>query len=168
MKKLLIGIAILLSFIGCGKEEFSIEKDLGGRILYLIPEKAQKELKIQQVEVLGNKIIINREFQWVYKEFEKNLQTNIIFTINSLKDLGISIENNPEAYNKISEVEINYYLEFTTMNNEFKKIFGYTLKKEDTKNISLDTTTLSQLANLAYDIKGDVDSKYYFNSYKLK
>lgn len=166
MKKLLIGIAILLSFIGCGKEEFSIEKDLAGRMSYLIPEKAQKELQIQQVEISGNKLIINREFQWVYKEYEENLKSNIVLGLDDFGDLSISMKNNPDAYNTIQEVEINYYLEFTTENNKMKKIFGYTVKKEDAKNISIDTTTLSQLANLAYDVKGDMDTKYYFNSYK--
>lgn len=165
MKKILVILILLLGVMGCGKEEFSIEKDLTNRILYLIPEEAQKELQIQPVEVLEDRIIINREYKFVGNSPEDCFKKNILLGLDDFSDINLSMEKNSEKYNKIKELEINYYFKFTET-NKYLKAFGYTVKKDDVENISIDKTTLKQFANIVYNIKGEFENKYLFNSYK--
>lgn len=167
MKKLAILLFLLFSILGCGKKEpFSIEKALNSDIFYLIPDEGKKELNIQGIEIKDDTLIINREFKHTANDFKEAFKVNILFGLDDLEKVGKRIKAHEEEFANINKIVVNYYYEFTIEFKGFKKIFGYSIDKEKAKEVSIDTTPLDKFARTVYDLKGELDCKYYFNSYK--
>lgn len=160
MKKIIVGIIIGLTLLGCGKK--TLEEKIATSSSHLISESVQQEHKIKSVEVSDGIIVINKKFE-LYFDSKKNIGDMLVMNLKFLMGDFEKISK-IEEMKSVEKIKIIYYFTFSKTNTS-RNILEFTVPKENFEKINYGLN-INKIIGLIENIKADTDIKVYLNHMK--